>query len=189
MNTTHFSYVKYRHGMMLIYSFEKTPSDFKSLIMNQLKSIDLISNQFYIGISDTVYDHNHFDYSMKEAIYSNRICQLKKSNCILYSEIGIYKFIMSLSEDPIALNIYHRQLDKIKQYDSKFTSNLLDTLIEYVHCNGEISKTASNLFQHPNTIRYRLKKTCDLLSYNDENFYNYFYLLINIYLIDTYTKI
>lgn len=185
----HYSYVKYKQGMMLIYSFKDKPADFKSIIISTLKSIDLHSDQFYIGISDTIYDHEHFDYSIKEAIFSNRVCQLKKCESMYYSEIGIYKFIMSLSEQPMSLELYHNQIDKIIDHDNKFNSNLLNTLIEYVNCNGEISKTASNLYQHPNTIRYRLKKACEILSYDDENSYNYFYLLINLYLIDTMTKI
>ncbi|MGN0145129.1 MAG: PucR family transcriptional regulator [Clostridium sp.] len=188
-NNMNFSYVKYRHGMMLIYSSESPISDCKTIIVNQLKSIDLIPNQFYIGICDTIYDHNHFDFSMKQAIYSNRVCQLKKTDCLSFSEIGIYQLILSLSEQPMILEQYNNQINKLKNYDLKFTSNLLSTLIEYVNCNCEISKTASNLFQHPNTIRYRLKKACEILSYNDDNFPNYFYLLINIYLINTYTKI
>ena len=188
-NSGHFSYVKYKQGMLLIYSFKEPLSDFKSIISITLKSIDLISDQFYIGISDTIYDHNHFDYSLKEAIFSNRICQLKKCNSLYYSEIGIYKFIMALCDQPMILEMYRKQINKIKEYDEKFTSNLLNTLIEYVSCNGEISKTASNLFQHPNTIRYRLKKACEILSYNEDNSFNYIYILVNLYLIDNYTTI
>ena len=188
-NANHFSYVKYKQGMLLIYSFKETLSNFKSIISATLKSIDLVSDQFFIGISDTIYDHNHFDYSVKEAIFSNRICQLKKLNSIYFSEIGIYKFIMPICDQPIVLELYRQQIDKLKDYDNKFTSNLLNTLIEYVNCYGEISKTASNLFQHPNTIRYRLKKICEILSCDNDNSYNYFYILINLYLIDTYTKI
>ncbi len=189
LNTAHFSYVKYHHGMMLIYSFEQPCDNFKAIIISALKSIDLIPEHFYIGISDSIYDHSHFDYSMKEAIYSNRICQLKKAECISYSAIGIYKLIMPIFNENMVLDLYKKQINKIKEYDTKFTSSILNTLIEYINCNGEISKTASKLFQHPNTIRYRLKKACDLLSYDDDNFYNYFYLLINIYLLDSCTKI
>lgn len=188
-NSSHFSYVKYKQGMLLIYSFKENLSNFKSIISTTLKSIDLISDQFYIGISNTVYDHNHFDYSLKEAIFSNRICQLKKCDSIYFSEIGIYKFMMPICDQPMMLELYRQQINKLKEYDDKFTSNLLNTLLEYVNCHGEITKTACSLFQHPNTIRYRLKKICEILSYDDEDSYNYFYILITLYLIDTYTKI
>lgn len=188
-NLVHYSYVKYKQGMVFIYSFKDDLSNFKTIIKSSLKSIDLKDDEFFIGISDNITDSSHFDINIKESIYANRICQLQKIDSLYYSEIGIYKYIMPLTCDDSLLKLNRNQIKIIQDYDSKFKSNLLNTLIEYVNCNGEISQTATNLYQHPNTIRYRLKKACEILSYKDDNFYNYFFILIKLYLIDSSTKI
>lgn len=65
----------------------------------------------------------------------------------------------------------------------KYKSNLLETLLIYIKNNGEISKTATELFQHPNTIRYRLSKTHTIIEkYNlEDNFYEQIFLIIKLY--------
>lgn len=182
-NSSNYSYVKYRQGMMIIYSFDNYPKSPKDTIFSLLKAIDLNIDDFSIGISDTCYEKDKFNLSMKEAINSNRVCQLEKKPCVCYSDIGIYEFILPLLDNENIIANCNKKIKILTDYDNKHTSDLLNTLVVFINCAGEISATAKELFQHPNTIRYRINKICNLLSIDENNAYNYLFTLVKLHLI------
>ena len=109
-NNMHYSYVKYHEGMMLIYSFDTLEKNLIDTVYKLIKLIDLIPEKYYIGISDTIYTQDKLNLSMKEAIYSNRICQLKDCSYITYSNIGIYKMIVPMLDNEIVIKNCHNQI-------------------------------------------------------------------------------
>jgi sugar diacid utilization regulator len=187
--TTHYSYIKYRQGMILLFSFEETLADIKDVLFNQLKKIDLDPALFHIGITDSPTSLDQLDRCVSQATYSNRYCQLNQSNFEFYSSLGVYQFIIPLLYTPSLLATYEKSIQALKTYDAKFTSNLLDTLITYINCNGSITETAHSIFQHQNTVRYRLQKIASLLDCSEKDFYPFCLILIKIYLIDTHSTI
>ena len=58
---------------------------------------------------------------------------------------------------------YHYNLGVLLQHDSKNNSELLETLRQYLYCNGNLVKTSQALFIHRNTLLYRLNQIRDLL--------------------------
>ena len=72
----------------------------------------------------------------------------------------------------------------LQEYDDKYTSNLLETMSIYVQEHGEISAVAGRLFQHPNTIRYRLKKARELLVpvFGERDFYEQLFITLRLQL-------
>lgn len=188
-NIVNYSYVKYKRGMLIIYSFKENNkiTDLKKILNKLLRQIDINSKDFYIGISNVHQSLKEFDSCIKESIYANNLCTLKKNLLTYYKDLGIYKFLYPLYWDKDILTCTTRVIKKIKEYDKIYTSNLLETLISYVNNNGEISKTANDLFQHPNTIRYRLKKAQNLLGEfgMEDDFYEQIFIFIKIYIIYT----
>lgn len=187
--TTHYSYIKYRQGMILLYSFEETLTDVKDVFIHLLKKIDLDPILFHIGIADTPTPLDQLDCCVSQATYSNRYCQLNQSDFEFYSNLGVYQFIIPLLYTPSLLSTYEKSIQTLKAYDAKFTSNLLDTLITYINYNGSITETAHAIFQHQNTVRYRLQKIASLLDCSENDFYQFCFILIKIYLIKTYSAI
>lgn len=185
----HYSYIKYHQGMILIFSFEETIPDVKDVLFDQLKKIDLNQALFHIGITDSPAPLERLDRSVSQSIYSNRYCQLNNSHYEFYSNLGVYQFIIPLLYTPSLLEIYEKSIQILKVYDEKYTSNLLDTLIIYINCNGRISATAEKIFQHPNTVRYRLQKIAALLECPENDFYQFCFILVKIYLIKTHSTI
>lgn len=187
-NQYSYSYVKYRSGMLLIYTFPDSNSEnmepYQNTVSKLLKYIDINPDYFYIGINDTPATHEKLDVSIKQAIYTNRICQLNSQNIMLYSKLGIYQLLSPLVEDHTVYDYYMNAIETLKDYDTKYTSNLLDTMIIYIKYNGDISKTAGEIYQHPNTARYRLKKACSLLCLDESNYYEQMYIIIKLYLLN-----
>ncbi len=60
-------------------------------------------------------------------------------------------------------------LNPIKEYDN---GNLIETARIYIENSGDIIKVSEQMFQHKNTIRYRINKIKTLLnSISDKDFY------------------
>ena len=57
-----------------------------------------------------------------------------------------------------------KSLREIREYDAANKANLETTARAYVEADMEIAAAAKALFQHPNTVRYRLTKIQKLMN-------------------------
>lgn len=187
--STHYSFIKYKSGMLILHT---TPTSAKvdASVFNQLlESIKLSSELFTIGISDQKNSYGEFHIAIKMSIWANQVGQMNKSDITYYMDIGIYKWIAPLFNECTIESDYKRLIDKINEYDKNFKSNLWDTLIVFIQNNGEYSKTAKDLYQHPNTIRYRIKKIQEITELDGDDFYAQLYICVKLYLLLTKSSI
>jgi DNA-binding PucR family transcriptional regulator len=72
-------------------------------------------------------------------------------------------------------------------YDKNKGTDLLNTAIVYVESEGNINTTSEKLFQHKNTIRYRIRKINELLGSNQVEgmAYETLAIAIRLYLINS----
>lgn len=72
---------------------------------------------------------------------------------------------------PESDRLYARAADLLRSllfdYDAEHDADLGATAEAFAAAYGEVSHTAEALFQHPNTVRYRLKKIKEVLSVQD----------------------
>ncbi|MDO4741716.1 MAG: helix-turn-helix domain-containing protein, partial [Eubacteriales bacterium] len=61
-----------------------------------------------------------------------------------------------------------RQMAAIREYDQQNRTSLEQTARVYVENGMEIAAAAKALFQHPNTVRYRLTKIQKLMGMEDD---------------------
>ena len=82
-----------------------------------------------------------------------------------YSELGLTNLIYTIIDDE-----YSREFldEKLLLLSSDRNRSLSDTLHKLVANDFDIDKTAVALFQHPNTIRYRINKLKELMSVNSD---------------------
>ena len=104
-------------------------------------------------------------------------------NIMYYDNCGFYKYIFAYNTNESFKILYNKIINIITEYDNQYSYSLLDTLIAYVNNNGEINITAKTLFQHPNTVRYRIKKVKELLNdiVDDSSFYEEIFIIIRYY--------
>ncbi|MEW6081198.1 MAG: PucR family transcriptional regulator ligand-binding domain-containing protein [Bacillota bacterium] len=79
-----------------------------------------------------------------------------------HDDLGTYRVLSSVSEDPEALAFYRETLGPVVQYDRRNGANLLGTLETFFLLQEDVVEVARSLFVHPNTVRYRLKRVCEL---------------------------
>ncbi len=77
---------------------------------------------------------------------------------------GAYRLLLpAMSEDPGELQrFYAETVEPLVAYDEQYETDLVQTLETFLECDGNVANTASRLFTHRHTIRYRLERVRDL---------------------------
>lgn len=81
-----------------------------------------------------------------------------------FEDIGSYKLLFRvLQDDPAELEAFYGEtLEPVVAYDSRYSTELTHTLVTYLRNDASTVKTASELFAHRHTIRYRLDRVKEL---------------------------
>ena len=183
-----YSFVKMGHGVVLICSYmeDNLPESYQEIVNHVY---DILINtgfqptSFYIGICDELMTLERLNESVVKAKNANVVSQFMECNNIAYSRIGVYKYIMSIVNNPI---LYHEVEDSIfvlQKYDASHDVNLLETVISYIKNNGDYAKTSEELFQHSNTVRYRIRKAEQLLNLPENTANEEMAIVIRSYLL------
>jgi PucR family transcriptional regulator, proline-responsive transcriptional activator len=129
---------------------------------------DKYSEKLCIGIGSTCHSLYDVRQSYYQAMKSLRLCT--KENVIIdYHELGFPRLLLNITNEENLEEYATFTLGKIMNHDKKNDTFFLKTLETYILCNGNISKTAANLFIHRNTCIYRMEKIKELfnLDYDD----------------------
>jgi sugar diacid utilization regulator len=86
------------------------------------------------------------------------------SSVSTFAETGTYKLLFRvLQENPEELEAFYGEtLEPVVHYDSRYGTELVQTLITYLGNDASTVKTAGDLFAHRHTIRYRLDRVSEL---------------------------
>ena len=121
-----------------------------------------------IGQSDLREDRMQMGASLCEAVYAARAAKLCGKAAQTAHELGLYAYLFPMSENPFVCDHCRRVLTAIREYDAQNHTNLEQTALVYVKENMEIAAAAKALFQHPNTVRYRLSKIQRIMGMEDD---------------------
>ncbi len=83
---------------------------------------------------------------------------------LAFEATGAYRLLLpAMSEDPGELQrFYAETVEPLVVYDDQYETDLVQTLETFLECDGNVANTASRLFTHRHTIRYRLERVRDL---------------------------
>ena len=121
-----------------------------------------------IGQSDLREARAQMGASLCEAVYAARAAKLCGKAELAAHELGLYAYLFPMSENPFVCDRCRRVLSSIREYDAQNHTNLEQTALVYVKENMEIAAAAKVLFQHPNTVRYRLSKIQRIMGMEDD---------------------
>lgn len=182
------SVFKYRSGILIIFSFENL--DKNSVVNNLYKLMDNIginSDQYIIGISNNYFSLNELNRGINESFYAVKTNEISDNKKTFYKDIGIYKIIMPFIDEVWIKDFYEEIITPLKSYDEKYNTQILTTAIKYIENDGNVKRTSEELFQHDNTIRYRINKMKEILGMGDldGSFYEQLSIAIKIHKIIT----
>ena len=121
-----------------------------------------------IGQSDLREARAQMGASLCEAVYAARAAKLCGKAELAAHELGLYAYLFPMSENPFVCDRCRRVISSIREYDAQNHTNLEQTALVYVKENMEIAAAAKVLFQHPNTVRYRLSKIQRIMGMEDD---------------------
>lgn len=159
------SLLKYKKGILALMSFGNEPK--KSIDMRMesfLKAAESAGGKYTLGIGNLHQALSEINLAIKEALLAHDAsCTMVVKNIVFYRDLGIYKLLMLLKNEPELKNYMNEIINPIEDYDRKYRTKLLDTMISYVENDGDIARTAKALFLHINTVRYRIEKIKEIL--------------------------
>ncbi|OLN29147.1 PucR family transcriptional regulator [Desulfosporosinus metallidurans] len=83
-------------------------------------------------------------------------------NIFDFQELGIYSFLSQFGKEQLRETCLFK-LERLLEYDRTNKGDLLKTMESYLDCNANINKTASKMYIHPNTVKYRLNRIKEVL--------------------------
>jgi len=134
----------------------------------------------FAGVSGMKTDAGAFGVALCEATYAARAAKMSGQPVMAAGELGLYAYLFPMSENVFVCEQCRMQLARIRDYDMQNRTSLEQTARVYVQEGMEIAATAKALFQHPNTVRYRLTKIQKLMELSDASFAPMLSLMINL---------
>ena len=185
---------RYHGAIFIVYTYEdkhreKNDIDFNKLVGLAMSSLFINLSDYYIGISNFHKNIDELNLALKEAMYAMRVASIEEQNKKYYYEIGVYKILMPSYSDSHMRSFYNETVGKIKQYDQKYNTELLDTSIAYIKSGGNIKETAKIINLHENTVRYRISKLKDIFGMKNSEFEFYEQLSLGVKLYMIYQNI
>lgn len=119
-----------------------------------------------VGIGRYIEDPSSLPDAYSEASVALEIGQriYGSSSISTFEGTGTYKLLFRvLKEDPGELESFYREtLEPVVAYDSRYGTDLVQTLTTYLKNDASTIKTAAEIFAHRHTIRYRLERIKEL---------------------------
>lgn len=191
-NSADYSTIKVGNGILLIYSFavQSTAAGRYPLVLkNLIKKLER-SESISIGISRTHKTHDEIGEAMKESIFSNISGTIENKKTREFDSMGVDKFLIPVQNNKWVAREYNTKIDLIKEYDKENEANLLKTLIAFVECNGSMKLTGDKMYQHENTIRYRIDRIKKILEMeNSEDYFIEMYIIVRLYKVKEFIDI
>jgi sugar diacid utilization regulator len=183
---SHSSIVKYHGGYLLIVSTDKRGMDqldktIKALVQND----DFANGAYAIGQCAMKHNIEYLGQGIKEALHANEFALMRDQALVAYDEIGIYQLLLDIKGHKRVTEHYMPYITALKEHDKLNDTDLLATAIALVKAEGDIKQTAEDLFQHANTVRYRLKRIAKIMGGDQMKgiVYENLALVIRLYLL------
>jgi sugar diacid utilization regulator len=128
---------------------------------------------FSVGYSRVAHDPVDLYRAGNEALLAANVAEAQPAGeerggdgpaVLAFEATGAYRLLLpAMSEDPGELQrFYAETVEPLVAYDEQYETDLVQTLETFLECDGNVANTASRLFTHRHTIRYRLERVRDL---------------------------
>ena len=162
----HYIVMEWRRMLIVLCRLENEGGDDPADALLAGAGVD--SARLCIGVSAVREDPAQFAVSLCEAVYAARAARLEARRRLEAGELGLYAWLFPMSENAFVCEQCRQQLARIREYDAQNRTNLEATARAYVGAKMEIAVAAKLLYQHPNTVRYRLSKIQKLMQIEDD---------------------
>ena len=161
------SYAFFWYDEYFVLIVNNLKEDELKVIINKMhkrskKRID--DKRVYLGIGSQMKDLGQVYLSYKRAKAAVLMAMQFKLPLVFFEDMGVYQILFSIEDKQILIEMYHRLLQPLIDYDQKHHGELEKTLFYYLIYGESQLTMAKNLYMHRNTINYRMNKIKELLN-------------------------
>ena len=161
------SYAFFWYDEYFVLIVNNLKEDELKVIINKMhkrskKRID--DKRVYLGIGSQMKDLGQVYLSYKRAKAAVLRAMQLKVPIVFLEDMGVYQILFSIEDKQILIEMYHRLLQPLIDYDQKHHGELEKTLFYYLIYGESQLTMAKNLYMHRNTINYRMNKIKELLN-------------------------
>lgn len=160
--------MEWRRMLILLLRGAETEQDGRGEIEMLLARSGVDRQTIHAGVSALRTEQDAFGMALGEAVYAARAARLNDRPMLCANELGLYAYLFPMSENAFICDQCRMRLARIREYDAQNHTSLEQTARVYVAERMEIAAAAKALFQHPNTVRYRLTKIQKLMDMEDD---------------------
>lgn len=121
--------------------------------------------QMNVGVGSLV-DLGDVDLTIRQALFSLSLAERHRS-IVNWDNLGIEAFSYAARSDRLFSATCHARREAVHAYDVENGTDMLLTAKTYVELYRDVKATAEKLYQHPNTVRYRIRKVRSILGMDD----------------------
>lgn len=177
-------FTRFFTGYLFLFHYDN-PCDSsvaEDFMQKTLQELGLESSDLTYSYCPICHKTERTDELLLKCCYTDIARRFQKENTMSYENIGIHKMLLPSLIRPETSLYFKEQLLLLKNYDDSKKGSLLPTLVAYVQNDMQINAAAAALFQHPNTVRYRLDKMKELLSVDN----SFSFSILATYLVELY---
>ncbi|MDT3700019.1 MAG: helix-turn-helix domain-containing protein [Thermincola sp.] len=177
------------HGDRLEALLPVAPSMSRDILTQKLNEICRLEQQFYPKINISVgvgceckvlQDYPKSYQQSKKALEIGEALE-NSGGVIYYDHLGVYSLLFEINDSALLKEFVEARIGPLLDYDHKKDSSLVITLEKYLKCRGSIKETASLLYVHVGTVKYRLTRIKELLTFDLDRDENHFDLQLALY--------
>lgn len=140
------------------------------------RAMNEIINQYrldtLIAVGKYVYNYNELTESYQTAQDALQIRMKNMKLSYFYDDLTLYHMVKVLQNNSILMHMANEKVEKLRRYDRKHNSNLIQTLNMYLQCHGLKKETAEKLFIVRQTLYHRLEKIEQIIGSDFMNYEN-----------------
>lgn len=161
--------VRYQNGFFYIHSrrIDSKQNDEDAFLHEMAGKAALDLDYFHVGVSETQYFIANFKKALLQSYFASFYSYISEVSVSHYDNLGVYKLLLPYRNDAIYQDYYERIIPPLLKYDSQNNTTLLETVLLYEACKGNIKKMSTQLHTHSNTIRYRVKKAAEVIGFDE----------------------
>lgn len=151
----------YKSGMLIIWSYSMVKN---RELTEEIQFIRRMMPNAVIGTSDFL-PLDRIDEAILQASAAALSGIHDINGIVHFKDIGLSKLLIRLMSNQALEEYFNELYLPIMEYDRRYHSNLIETMMTFIECDLDHVKTGKSLHVHVNTVRYRLNKIRELIPY------------------------
>ena len=145
-------------------------------------SLDLahaVHSRYGLGLSGRMTDPYQMGNALWEATLSAKASVYRNFAITSSESLGVDAYLLPMLQNPFLVYRCKQDWERLNAYDRENHASLTETAETYIEKDLDVTETAASMYQHTNTIRYRLKKIRGLIGCDSEvMFHALLYLIV-----------